>query len=1014
MLASPIQHTYWKQLNNNSQKSFDVATISAVFDGTLQAQDIKVCLQKLLYGVEILRTHYHLDELGALWQNISSEVAVNFIELNWQHLDEIQIAEQKNNITNELKSCGSSTPWHRVVLADMGDTCWLYLELSGINTDAFSLNYLLDLLLSAGNGNLKQSLERLHEDIIQYAELAPWLADFLLDDDLLDARAFWTKDKSIAGLQQPFSLQRYMHASTIESSTRQYSFASVELGDVFDHLDSYASQHQATVAEVICASLRLSLTKYSKEASLARVFDSRGDSTLAEAIGPLSRAVPLFPDVSDSFDIAVENERDCSALAIDYSECFAKEHAHENDGFTFIFDSIDRPSGSAATIEQVAYFPEAFKLQFMLITQGNATRLQLTYDSDFIDEQALNYFLTSCKSNLVDHIQGNKISPPPSYKAMGKQVTTGNDVTVLKSFERALNIPDAAVTQVGGDMASLSDINASANRLAHYLIGTGIGKGDAIALCLTRSIEFVIAMLAVMKTGAAYIPIDVELPVQRINTMLQDAQAKAFICQGDFSIEGCQAIDYSALELGRYDITTPDITIGSDDLAYILFTSGSTGKAKGVSISHKALLNHMNWINQEFSFKPQDRFLQRTSASFDASIWEFWSPLLVGGTMVIAPSEINYEPSLFRRIVSEQHITRMQIVPSLLEVMTEDSFDGYEHNLQTIFCGGEALKMLTARRAQSVFNCEIVNLYGPSECCIDATFWRFNERLITDFVPIGYPVNNLSCRVVKENGTEAAKGESGELQIAGDSLFNGYYHQADLTDEAMHYCEASQINYYKTGDHVRVLADNNLMYLERLDDQVKLNGFRIEPDEITMLVLNAGLAEQAKCIFSASSHNLSLFIIEAKASATEIMQMLKSVLPEYMVPHQLIEVETFPYLSNGKLNKRALADWAMEHSSAGYVAPGTEIESKLVVMWQELLNISMSIGTTHDFFAIGGHSLLAMKVVNRITEEFDITISVRVLFEHKTIAELAAYIEPLTLLADVVESEDDEMEGGLL
>jgi amino acid adenylation domain-containing protein len=1035
ILASSMQNNHWRQLQNHQPQLLNVAAISAVFPGTLQASAIEHYLQQLTAGFEILRTGFEADDLGALWQVVFDEVALDFTVLDWSELDHNAFEEAKTAISNQTPQTQAHwfTPWHKVVLAHRGDTSWLYLEMNSLNSDAFSLNYLLNALIDAGSGQLADSPDRLHEEVIQYSDLTPWLADFLVDEEMADARAYWTREQSLAAHHSVFSLQRYTQPSksATPSATNGYGCASVTLGDDFAAISAYATTHGATVAEVVCASLRMSLSRFSPKGQLSRVFDCRADESLADAFGPLSRAVPLFPtkphESLDSFEAAVKAEIECSALGLDYAECFAK--GNEVNGFSFIFDAMngsDNVSGSA--VEQLICLPEACKMQFMLLNQGTDTRLQISYDNDYITTSALNDFLDCAKADLItgltglSGIAGADKSKLLAYSANGEKVSADGDITVLDQFERIQATVGGMVTLVEGDSATFGQINENANRLAHHLLELGIGKGDAVALCLARSVEFVTAMLAVMKSGAAYVPVDIELPAQRISSMLQDARAKALICHGAFEVDGCQSIDCTAVALDHYQPTAPQVSISGDDLAYILFTSGSTGKAKGVSIGHSALLNHMNWINREFSFTAKDHFLQRTSASFDASIWEFWSPLLVGATMVIAPSEINYDLAMFSRILSEQQISQMQIVPSLLDILVDQFADGAQHKqqhaLKNVFCGGEALRTSTAAKAQQALGCDIVNLYGPSECCVDAIFWRYDHTLtlLTDFVPIGFPVDNLTCRVIKADGTAAAKGESGELEIAGASLFSGYHEQPQLTAAALSRCDATQTTYYQTGDNVAILADGNLMFMERLDDQVKLNGFRIEPEEIAMVVLNADLASEAKCIYSELSNSLSLFYIGAKVAEAQILKRLVESLPKYMIPDQLIEIETLPYLSNGKLNKRALVEQAASHSSGGYVAPTNAIEATLVEMWQELLETSMNIGINHDFFTIGGHSILAMKVLSRIGEQFDVAISVRILFEHRTIAELAAYIEPLTLLGNEAGGDDDEddMEGGLL
>ncbi|MCO7200362.1 amino acid adenylation domain-containing protein [Pseudoalteromonas sp. OANN1] len=1008
VLASPIQNAHWIQLNNNMDKSIQLGSISVLHTGSLDIEAISAYLTTLVERLDIIRTAYEVDEFGGLWQNIRDLDPIELVTEDWRGYTDAQIAQRKleNTIIGEKQSSDFTTPWLRLVIAQQSSSYWCCLEMSALNTDSFTLAHLMQLILAAGSECSNDAQTWLQNEVIQYEELAPWLADFLLDEELTEARQFWARDKSVAALVNKCTLQRYKHDGKSE-----YKFDYINLGDIQGEISRFAEQHQATSAEVVCASLRLALKKFAPKAELARMFDSRSDSDLADAIGPLSRAVPLFPEVADNFNDAIQNELECSEHGVDYAECFAKSHDHESAGFSFIFDSVVNLDLPTLQIEQVKHLTEACKLQFTYIQQESESRLQLTYDSEYVDAQAVTYLLNQIKVALTNHVGIVTQHLDATYQGYGKVVTTSG-VTVLDHVNKVVAAGNGSVLELNGKEKTLADVDCAANQLANYLQHQGVGKGDVVALCLVRSVDFVIAMLATMKAGATYVPIDIDLPHQRITDMLKDAQASTVISVGEYEVTGCKNIDLNELKLEQYAATAPDIIIQETDLAYILFTSGSTGKAKGVSISHKALLNHMNWINDEFTFAKDDRFLQRTSASFDASIWEFWAPLMVGATMVIAPSEINYDLPLFKRTMHDYSITRLQLVPSLLDLLLEHIDGSVSFALKSVFCGGEALKSSTADKTMQAFNCEVINLYGPSECCIDALFWRYERATATDFVPIGYPIDNLQCRVMKEDGCLAEIGETGELQIAGDSVFNGYFGQDALTAKALIHCNTSHLDFYKTGDHVQVLSDGNLMYLERLDNQVKLNGFRIEPDEVSMIILNAGLAEQAKCVVAGGG--LSLFIIAPTASEAELTQLLANKLPEYMQPKQLIELEAFPYLSNGKLDTKTLIESALNHTNSDYVKPETEVEVQLAHIWQELLNTSMLIGTTHDFFAIGGHSLLAMKVLNRIQEEFKINISVRVLFQNKTIAELAAHIEPLLLLNSANNEELECMEGGLL
>ncbi|MBD1581821.1 non-ribosomal peptide synthetase [Pseudoalteromonas sp. S16_S37] len=1002
--ASPLQISHFSQLQEDTDKQLSTASISCTYEGDLDSAKMQQYLANSLTELEILRTSYQSDEYGALWQQVASAISCNVTECDWRDLDDSQIEQAKQQLYAQKSDVSIEAAWHKLVLAKVPGKTWVYLEVSALNTDTYSIYAIFQGLVQAGaTGKIIAD----EDELIQYGELAPWLADFLVEEEMAEARAFWSKDKSAAALESSLSLARYTH--TEQSG---YKAADIALGDIYADLQKVAGEHQATVAEVVCASLRITLSKYAPSAKLARAFAIRDDESLATAQGPLTRTLPLFPSTHSNFADAVRDEVDCTANGVDYVECFSKPYEYQQQGFSFCFDSIDCGQSASPAIEKLVYLNERCKIQFLLIEQGDATKLQVTYDQAEIDSDALAILLNACKSDLGS-ATGIELSQERDFLLQGKAIDAA-DATVLDMLTKSVSQGSGQIIEVHGASASLAEVDQRANRFAHHLISLGMNKGDVIALCLTRSIDFVVAMLAVLKVGGAYVPVDVSLPRQRIANMLQDAQAKALISAGNFEVEGCQGIDLSAADLSGYTADKPAIEVSGDDLAYILFTSGSTGRAKGVSISHRALVNQMSWINSAFDFTANDRFLQRTSASFDASVWEFWSPLLVGATMVIAPQDINYDMAQFLDVLTQQQISRMQLVPSLLELLTEKAGPSASNSLVTIFCGGEALKTQVARQAQNIFNCHIVNLYGPSECCVNATSWQYRSDLKTDFVPIGMPVNNLIMRVVKADGHLASQGESGELYIAGDSLFNGYYQQPELTFASLNEQLGDGRTYYKTGDYVQILADGNLLFQERLDDQVKLNGYRIEPEEVAMFVSNHGLATKATCLFNAQHNALALFYIDAQVSEKELIASLEAALPEYMVPQQVISLQEFPYLSNGKLDKRALLEQAINFSNQSYVAPTTETEKALIAIWQQLLDVPFKIGTNHDFFEIGGHSIAAMKVLNCIIEQFDINIGVRVLFEHKTVAQLASHIEPLILLNQDDEYASVSEEGGML
>ncbi|HLL48052.1 MAG TPA: amino acid adenylation domain-containing protein, partial [Longimicrobiaceae bacterium] len=431
--------------------------------------------------------------------------------------------------------------------------------------------------------------------------------------------------------------------------------------------------------------------------------------------------------------------------------------------------------------------------------------------------------------------------------------------------EQAARTPHAPAVAAGQERLTYAELESRAAALAAHLRALGAGPDSLVAVCMERSAEMVVALLAVLRAGAAYVPLDPEYPAERVAYMLADSGARVLLTQarlaGRFAAFAGEVVvvapsppgplspasgrkgendnDASSAPLplageglGRGPVVSP----GS--LAYVIYTSGSTGRPKGVAVPHGALANHVQWMQRDLPLAAGDRVLQKTPFSFDASVWEFWAPLTAGATLVMAEPGAHREPERLARALAEERITVAQFVPALLGAVLEEDLSGCAP-LRRVFCGGEALSSDLAARCRAATGAEVVNLYGPTEACIDAT-WAVAADTSAATVPIGAPVANARAYVLDREGEPTPAGVPGELYLGGAGLARGYLGRPEQTAAAFvpdALSGEAGARLYRTGDRARRLADGALEYLGRLDEQVKLRGFRIEPGEVEAVLL---------------------------------------------------------------------------------------------------------------------------------------------------------------------------------
>ncbi|HEU0076852.1 MAG TPA: amino acid adenylation domain-containing protein, partial [Longimicrobiaceae bacterium] len=508
-------------------------------------------------------------------------------------------------------------------------------------------------------------------------------------------------------------------------------------------------------------------------------------------------------------------------------------------------------------------------------------------------------------------------------------------------FEAQAARTPGAVAVVFEDAAlTYDELNRSANRLAHHLRGLGVGPDARVAICVERGPEMIAGLLAILKVGGAYVPLDPAYPADRLRTMLEDSAPAALVTQS--SLSGTFAgLDVPAVEL---DAPAPAWAEGPetnpacagltpDHLAYVIYTSGSTGRPKGVMVEHRSLVNHTAWQAAAFGIGARDTVLQRTSISFDASVWELWTPLATGARMLLLSSAAAKDPEAIGRVIGEGRITVAQFVPTLLQAVLGTRPAGAPLPCRVLFCGGEPLPAALVEEARAAGVGEVVNLYGPTEATIDSTSQVCG--LDGRAPAIGQPIANARIYVLDPRGAPAPVGVAGELYVGGAGVARGYLGRAGLTAERFvpdPFSVEGGARMYRTGDRARWRADGAIEYLGRLDFQVKVRGFRIELGEIEgALRRSEGVAD---CVVVAredvpGAKRLVAYVV-GDAEAGVLREHLRRELPEYMVPAAFVPLERLPLTPNGKLDRKALpAPEGEAYARGSYEAPLGEVEAAL-------------------------------------------------------------------------------------
>nr|WP_329822685.1 amino acid adenylation domain-containing protein [Streptomyces sp. JV176] len=596
--------------------------------------------------------------------------------------------------------------------------------------------------------------------------------------------------------------------------------------------------------------------------------------------------------------------------------------------------------------------------------------------------------------------------------------------TLPELFEaQAAATPDRTALVFEGSRTRYDRLDADANRLAHLLLERGVGPGDRVAVAVPRSVDLVVALLGVVKSGAAYVPVDPDHPRDRVRRLLRDSAPRVVLTTTPVA-EAVDAPDDAVLlddprtaaSLASLPPSSPTAAgLGAPPTpghpAYVIYTSGSTGHPKGVVVPHRAVVNRLLWMQHTYGLEADDRVLQKTPAGFDVSVWEFFWPLITGATLVIARPGGHKDPGHLVRLIRAERVTTVHFVPSMLRYFLQAPGASGCDSLRRVFCSGEALPADLVEPCLRTLGADLHNLYGPTEATVDVTSWPClpgGDTSVT--VPIGRPVWNTSAYVLDGALRPVAPGGTGELYLAGVQLAHGYLGRPGLTASSFvpDPFGAPGARMYRTGDLAAWHEDGHLLFHGRADHQVKVRGFRIEPAEIEAALTERPDVGQAVVVLREDrpgDPRLVAYVTPAPAlgagtarpdgpDIARLRDALTARLPDYMVPAAFVTLDALPLTPNGKLDRRALPVPGNPAPDRTGREPRTPVERTLCALAAEVLGIA-GLTVDDNFFHLGGNSLLAVRYAAGIQTALDTRIEdVRVFFEAPTVAELSVRLFP--------------------
>jgi amino acid adenylation domain-containing protein len=1044
LLASLAQERLWFLEELNPGRSTYNNPWRLRLSGRLDVDALRQALVEIVARHEVLRTSFGLAD-GRPVQTIASSVELDVPLTDLRSVPEGERETEAQRISEEEAARPfdiSRAPLVRARVLRVGDEeHLLMLTIHHLVSDGWSFAILAQELATLYRDFREGRPSSLAPLRLQYADYALWQRDWLRDENLERPLEYWRERlEAVPPLELPGDRPRRALPTGAGAMLARSVPAAVTAP-----LAELAQREGATLFMALVAGLHTLLARYSgqDDVLIGTANANRNRTEIEALVGFFVNMLVLRADLSGepSFRALLAQERERSLEAIRYQDLpFEKlvealQPVRDPARTPFFQVALTLQNTSSGLpefegLEAESWFAATGSARFdlMLFVDGDAARgldLTLEYSTELFDRATAERFLEHYELLLAAAVRDPDaaVTRLPMIgteelrrieRLCNRDTEAGAPPTqsVDELFaEQVARSPDAPAVTFGDETVTYEELDRRAGRLANRLLALGVGHETPVALCLERSLDLVVAIVAVVKAGAAYVALDTTYPAERLAFMLEDVGAPVVITHEQAAGALPEAkpttvwLDRDADAIAAESPDSPPRTTGPDDLLYVIYTSGSTGRPKGVLVEHGNVVRLLTATERWFAFGPEDVFTLFHSYAFDVSVWEMWGALLYGGRLVVVPWETSRMPDDFHDLLVREGVTVLDQTPTAFAgLMRADEASGRatELRLRTVIFAGEALDFRNLRgwlerhgEARPV----LVNMYGITETTVHTTY---RPLTLADAESsrslIGRAIPDLRLHVVDRNVQPVPLGVPGELLVAGPGVARGYLNRPDVNRERFVPEPGGEGRCYRSGDLVRLTSDDDIEYLGRIDAQVKIRGFRIELGEIeAVLESQPGVSEAVVVAHGdGSEKRLVAYLVTAAgdpASADELRASLRRQLPEYMVPAAFVRIDRVPMTANGKVDRRALPDHDGADDGAGgeRVGPRDAVEEIVADFWVETLETD-DVGVHDDFFAVGGNSLQAARLVARIRETFEVELPVRALFTGPTVAGLAEAI----------------------
>jgi amino acid adenylation domain-containing protein len=1037
---SKIQEQFWV-LGNLSplDTTYNIPLIYRI-NGDLNINALIGALTSVLGNHDMLRASLELINNTPLF-HVPSEFNIN------EFFDQERInSEYSKQLFNDYVLAEAHKPFNikgdrllRVRVFEFDDLTFLSIVFHHIIIDLHS-KYVFINELASGYNNLVNSREIKNEVISrQYSIYSEWHDKWLRSEAAEKMREGWLKefDLSIEQIDLPY---QYPHKKPGNTIGKRMFFEI--LPELSNEIDAFSTTNNITpfVFHLTAYAIFLSRICNQDKIVIGVPFSNRRREEFADTIGCFVNILPVTLNFDPQISIYELIKQVRSALLsihrkqeIPYMELNSALNRNSLNplfrvGFTFeepvelLLDGLEIES---VIIEREGSQLDLFltlwhsKINFCGFWEYNTVKF--TAESILRFNETYKLIIKSMLENPSELTHGFNILSDTDSNFIDEFNNTTCDyerkICLHQKFEiQADKTPDSPAIITNIINLTYRETDEHINCLANYIISIGVQPGDVIAICCERGVEMIVGILAVLKSGACYLPLQIDNPPERNDEMIRDSNPKLILSTqaGEVNINNKGLIVFidNLLEspLSR-NSSRPCIHVESNSLAYILYTSGSTGKPKGSLIEHHSVINRIGWMQRNYLLNQGDAILQKTPITFDVSVWELFWWFFNGSRLVLLNVNGEKDPAAIIDYIEKYAITQIHFVPSMfspfLHYIKQKNLSGNLKNLKNIFLSGEALTPMLVSEFYHLGKItdlpSIVNLYGPTEATVDVSYYNcpkeFNE---SDKIYIGKPIDNTKLYIVNKSHKVQPVGAKGELLITGVNLSRGYLNKQELTLKSfINFQEPGGeiVPAYRTGDLALLCVNSEIEYIGRIDNQVKIRGMRIEPGEIESKLSEHPKIMQAAVTVAFEGECKSIIGYVSFKSGTcltplELREYISTKVPSYMIPAQFIIVKSIPLTASGKLNRKALPEPDREIKSNDIIKPSLVFEAELLKLWQSVLDIQ-NISVTDNFFDIGGNSLLALKLVMNISEYFKTPITIVSVFEYTNIREFSRYLSEL-------------------